>query len=151
MSAIYTVQKSANALAAATAETLLHVGAGVRVRLLEWGVSFDGVTASDVPVLVQVITQTTAGTGTTATPVPRDPAITLAAQSVARHSFSAEPTLGDILESHYVSPNGGLLVMQYPPGQEPVSAGGAAEYIGIRATAPTSAVNASVWFAFIEE
>mgnify|MGYP000558890807 CR=1 FL=1 len=138
-------------LVSATPETLLHVGAGVKIRVHEWGVSFDGVTASDAPVEVQLLTQSTVGTASSGTPVARDRSATLTPASDFHHTFTVEPTLGAVLESHLITPNGGLLVMQYMPGSEPVTAGGSTEFIGLKATAPTSNVSANAWIAYSEE
>lgn len=58
-----TTTTSSIALAAATAKTVLQVQAPTNqcVKVLGWGVYFDGVTASAVPVGVRLLRQTSAG------------------------------------------------------------------------------------------
>jgi hypothetical protein len=100
------------ALAAATAKTVLQLltTAGTNkptVELTELIVSFNGTSSIAQPVEVQLVRQTTAGTGTAATPVlvkgKSDTILTTGA-----YNFSAEPTAGDILEVFFVHPQGGF-------------------------------------------
>lgn len=119
--AVYSVTRKDEALVAATAETLIQVLApsSNRLKIREWSVSFDGVTSSAVPVDVDLLRQTTAGTASASTPVKYDPD-SPAAAATASVGFTAEPTAGDVLGSWQITPNGGLLVMQYPEGAEPI-------------------------------
>ena len=145
----------ATALTAATAKTLVNVipGANRQVIVCEISNSFDGVTASAVPVLVELVgsTQATAGTvGTSPTP-------TLirglgAAVSTAAESYSVDPTALTQWKQWLVTPNGGLLVIQFPLGREPVtdvSGGPTTKGIGLRDNAP-AAVNARAYVEFEE-
>ena len=143
----YLVQASAVDLTATTTKTVLAIGtpADLRARLLGFGVSFDGVTASDVPVLVELLRQTTAGTNTSATPQPLDPG-SAASQVTAGSDHTVEPTAGSILMPHYVSPNGGILTVQFTTEEAPVLA--VSGFLGIRCTAPTDAVNVAAWMLF---
>jgi hypothetical protein len=124
------------ALAAATAETVLQVrGATVtKGRLKAWGVSFDGTSVTAEPVRVRLLRQTTDGTGTGATEAKNDPDDP-AANITAFHSFTAEPTAGDVLEDREIHPQGGY-DHQYPHGEEKVIDADAASRIGIEVTAP---------------
>jgi len=144
----YVVHSRAQALAAATVETLVQVTAPAtrRLELVRWGVSFDGVTASNTPVLVDLLRQTTAGTAAAFTPLKLDEADPASLAS-AQNAFTVEPTAGDILESYYLTPAGGLFVMQYDPSERPVVA--ASGRLGIRANA-TAIVNATVWLVWAE-
>jgi hypothetical protein len=54
--------------------------------------------------------------------VKYDPADGNANSSVGITFTSTDPTASDIVENLYVSPNGGLFVVQYPLGREPVLA-----------------------------
>lgn len=138
------------AVAAATVETLLQVR-GVTTtecKIVGWGVSFDSTVAADAPVVVDLLFQTTDGTGTGATEVPLDGG-GRAALGTGFHSFSAEPTAGGILESYDVPPQGGLVIREYPPGREPIVTNLTTSRIGIRVTAP-SGCNAIAWIQWEE-
>jgi hypothetical protein len=138
------------ALAAATAETLVQLR-GVtttKCHIVAWGVSFDSVTAADAPVVVDLLFQTTDGTGSAATEValnPDEPA----ALATGFHSFSAEPTPGGILETYNVPPQGGMVIREYPPGREPIVTNATSSRIGIRCTAP-AVCNAVAWIQWEE-
>lgn len=140
---LYSVVSKDVALTAATTKTLLQVVAGStkRLKLVEFGVSFDGVTASAVPVDVDLLRQTSAGTASAATVVKLDEAEP-AAIFTAQATVTAEPTAGDVLASWQVTPNGGVLVVQYAEGREPVVA--ASGRLAIRALA-AAGVNVSVY------
>lgn len=149
---IYSVTtEGEEALAAATAETLIQLRGATTCRavILGWGVSFDGVSSTEAPVVVRLLRQTSDGTGTGATEVKWDPDSN-AANCAALHSFSStEPSAGDVLEVHEVHPQGGNLVREYPPGREPIIEDATTSRIAIEATAP-AAVNA-VAFLIWEE
>lgn len=151
----YTVRtSSAVALAAATAKTCLMVitPSSFGGDLKKFRIGFDGVTASAVPVLWELVTSTNA---TNSTPGTGNTSETANIQQVYGRSittgftaFSAstsEPTVLTVVESNLLTPAGGLLVYDFPLGDTPdwgVSAG-----MGIRLTAPAT-VNArvSMWF-----
>lgn len=141
--AIYSVTVDAVALVAATAKTVLELGtsATARARILQWWCWFDGVSASAIPVKIEVQRASAAvTTATAATEEPHDPAEG-AASTAATHSATAEGA-GTLSggEIHKISPTTGLLV-QYPMGRElvlPVSA-----FWRMRLTA-AAAVNATV-------
>lgn len=145
----YKVTKVGQALAAATAETVLQIVAAAnrRVKLKRIVVSFNGVSPSNVPVLVELWRQTGAGTSSAGTVEKLDPAATTAI-TTARIDFTVEPTSNDnLLEAWYLTPNGGLLDITFPDGQEPlIPASGRA---GLLCTAP-DAVSVTV-SATIEE
>ena len=139
MGAVYAVTtEGEEALAAATAETVLQLRGATttKAKVVAWGVSFDGVTAADAPVVVRLLRQTTDGTGTAATEAPLDPDSPTAGVT-AFHTFSStEPTAGDVLETYEVHPQGGSLVREYPPGREPVIDNATTSRIAIEVTAP---------------
>ena len=107
-------------------KTILQVAAGSADRLLitEIGVTFDGVNASAVPVVVNLQRQTTSGSGpgATITPILLDPADGAAhASAVAGPTpgaWTTEPTAGDILRSWTVPPTSGL-ILQFPLDVQP--------------------------------
>lgn len=111
-----------------------------RVLLKGWSIKFDGVTASAVPVLVELLRQSTAGTMSSLTPVKLNDSDDETLQTTFQHTATVEPTAGDILESHYIHPQGGSFDVYYPAGSEPPIKGGGR--IGIRVTAAVT-VNVS--------
>lgn len=145
----YYIRETAQALVAATVETLVQVTAPStrRLQVVRWGISFNGITATDVPVQVDLLRLTTAGTASAFTPLKIDEADPAALASSQR-AFTAEPTAGDVLESHFVTPVGGLIVIEYAFENRPVVA--ASGRIGIRANAPTSGVSADCWLVWQE-
>ncbi|MEY2930157.1 MAG: hypothetical protein RL033_906 [Pseudomonadota bacterium] len=127
------------ALTAATTKTFLVLATPSTKRAIikQWGVSLNGVDASQTPVLVELMRFTTAGTGgtTIAAPVKEDPGSEASLLTASFRTPTAEPTAGDILEQHEITPAGGLLVMQYALGDEPVM--GVSQWLGIRYTTVT--------------
>lgn len=123
------------ALTAATAKTVLQVVAPTnhRVKVLSWGVYFDGVSSAAEPVQVRLLRQTTAGTMTSLTLVKRDNSLSETIQSTAQHTATAEPTAGDVLEGKEVHAQGGYEKI-FPFGQEIIIGGGGR--LGIECTAP---------------
>jgi len=128
------------ALTAATTKTVVGVfgTAATSIALKRFRVSFDGVTSSAVPALVEVGITTAAGTvGTSFTPAQLM-GHTLASVCSAGYNYSGEPTYNRIFESFYVPVFNGLYEYTYTLGDEPqcdVSQG-----LAIRVTAP-AAVN----------
>lgn len=142
--------EGSEALAAATEETLVQVVSAttVKPRIVAWGVSFDGTTSDDTPVRVRLARQTTAGTRSTGAEVAFDLDAPTAATSCF-HSFTAAPTLGDVLEDVYVHPQGGIYIKEYIPGREPVLDNLTTSRIGITVNAP-AIVNAVAWIHWEE-
>lgn len=126
---------TAVAMVAATAKTVVQVlGAStdtiVPVRIK---VSFDGVTASAVPAVVEIGIITAAGTSTAFTPVQHSGS-PLASSASAGYNSSAEPTYNRIIDSFYAPVLMGTIIEWYPLGDEPLCA--ISQGIGIRVTAP---------------
>lgn len=120
--------EGAVSLAAATAKTILGVRAGAtfNVQLKQFSIGFDGVTASAVPVLWEIVEATYAsnppGTNSTSTTIDQRYGRALANGMTAAKSWTSEPTVLTPHDENLLTPNGGLLVVQYPPGQEPDAA-----------------------------
>jgi hypothetical protein len=111
----YTASADAVALAAATAKTVLLVKAPAAARMLvkEIEVSFDGVSATAVPALVEIVVQqTTDGTTTGVTAQPHD-ANAPAAPITAGKTATVEPSGGVVLKALRLSPYGGLVVLRF--------------------------------------
>jgi len=122
------------ALTAATAKTVLQIVAAAnhKVRVVGWGVFFDGIASAAEPVQVRLLRQTTAGTMSANTPkkIGTD-AETL--QTTAQDTATAEPTAGDVLDVVEIHPQSGYEKI-LSPGREIKLPGGGR--LGIECTAP---------------
>lgn len=136
------------ALTAATAKTVLQLVAAAnhRVKLLSWGIFFDGTSTTGEPVQVRLLRQTTAGTATALTPTKRDDSIADTLLTTAQHTATAEPTAGDLLEAIECHPQQGYQAF-YPMGAEVIIGGG--DRVGLEVTAPAT-VNCRAMFLFEE-
>lgn len=106
------------------AKTALNVIAGANqpVSIVEWGVSFDGVTSSAVPATVELCQSTQAGAGTSAASVPAIVQVggrVGSIQATSGHNYTAEPTTLTVIEQLFVPQYMGAYVKQYPLGLEP--------------------------------
>lgn len=132
------------ALSAATAKTILgakaHANSGLQLSALRLG--FDGVTASAVPVLVELCYCTWAtnspGTASTSVTPAQKSGRVLTAGFTAAKTWTTEPTVLTVLDEWLITPNGGLALLDIPLGNEYDSA--LAEGFALRLTAP-AAVN----------
>lgn len=124
------------ALSAATAKTVLQLVAPANTILAVHGfeVSFDGVSNTAEPVIIQLLRQTTAGTATSRTPLKtKDRSTALAA--TGSENASAEPTAGDILKTFHVHPQAGVVYPFTLDGELELPGGGR---LGLKLTAPAS-------------
>ena len=111
------------ALVASTRRTLLQILAGTQpLRIKEIGISFSGTDASLAPIQADLVRQTSGGSASVTAGVPVEQMeIGQASLASIRAGFSStEPTTTDYLRTWYVTPAGGLFVMQFPLGDEPV-------------------------------
>lgn len=139
MKAQYAITTTAAvALAAATAKSIVGVRAGAAfgLDLRKFYVAFDGVTASAVPVLVELCewSTTSTGTATAATPVQTSGRVIAHGTANGSSNFTVEPTTLTVLKTYLLTPNGGLLIEELSPDygfDTPVSEG-----FVIRCTAP---------------
>lgn len=138
------VSQGAIALTAATAKTVLGLKAHANSSLLwrHWALGFDGVTASAIPVLVELGYLTWAtnspGTNSTSTTIQQEFGRPLTAGFTGGKTWTTEPTAYSILAEFLMSPNGGFGIDRDPLDNEIDCALG--EGFGIRLTAP-AAVN----------
>ena len=137
--------EGAVALSAGVAKTVVGVKAHANSGLLLCGytLAFDGVTASAVPVVVEVVYATWAtnapGTASTATTPRQTSGRVLTAGFTAGKTWTTEPTvLTALIPEFLLTPNGGAIVYNFPLGTEPDCALG--EGFAVRLTAP-AAVN----------
>jgi hypothetical protein len=132
--------EAAVALAAATAKTIMGVKAHANsgIQLKGFMVAFDGVTASAVPVQVEICYATFAtnapGTNSTSTTPRNTYGRQLTAGLTSARNWTTEPTVLTTIKSFLLAPDKGVIAFQYPLGQEPDTALG--EGIAIRCTAP---------------
>lgn len=143
---------AAVALSAATAKTVLYVlaPASFGIDLISYELAFDGVTASAVPVLVEVNTCTAAsnstpGTGSTSGTVNQLYGRSITAGFTGAYNCTSEPTVQTNVEQHLLTPVGGLIVRDYPLGQTIDTA--VSSSICLRLTAP-AAVNCRAMLRF---
>lgn len=145
----YTSEIHGASATSATNRTVLQIKAVNRaVKITEWGISFNGVTSSDVPVQIQAMIQTTQATGTTATINKRKP-YAGTADAVVKNTVTVEGTYGNVFESYYLTPNGGLLLMQYPEDGE-IIVPATPSWFGLVVNPPTSTVSYSAWIGWEE-
>lgn len=139
-----TTTEGAVALAAATAKSVLGVSAPATFGcdFKKYRISFDGVTGTAVPVLLELCYATFAtnapGTASTSTTVKQAYGRTITAGFTAAKNWTTEPTVLTVLEEFLLTPAGGLLPIDVPLGDTPDSA--VSNGFVLRATAP-AAVN----------
>lgn len=146
MSAGYTgITGGEVALSAATAKTVMAITSPSQHGLVltaAW-IGFDGITAADEPVLVELVSFTQ-GTGTsTAVTLQqiRGRAVAAATNFEGRKNFSAEPTGLAVLTEWSITPFAGAAIIPLPLGREYTT--GVSSALGLRMTAP-QAVNVRV-------
>lgn len=136
------VTGGAVALSAATAKCVLgwKAHANSSLLLVASRVSFDGVTASAVPVLVELVYSTwganAPGTNSTSVTPAQKSGRVLTVGATAGKTWTTEPTTLTVIEEQLLIPNGGLVIFNYPLGTEPDCALG--EGFAIRCTAPAT-------------
>lgn len=142
-------ESSSVALVAATAKTVLQLNcaANQAIEIDRIGIFFDGASPTAVPVLVQVIRKTTAGTGTALPLIKMRPSDPEVAQTTATENHTAEGTnTTDIVDQWFIHPQQGLDI--FPPyGKSQRIAGGGR--VAIVCTAPAG-VNVRAKIEFVE-
>lgn len=147
MRAIYTAPVGAAvALVTATAKTVLSVIAPAQfgIDLVGFEVSFDGVTATDKAVVVELVSYTADGTGTGGAAV-QSSGRSITTGFTTKYNYSVEPTGPSVYDRWTLTPIGGTLFRDWGD-RGPDT--GVSTLFGLRCTAPTSAVNvnATMWF-----
>ena len=157
MNVAFSVTSGAAFAVATTAKTLLYLKAGSTnpAVISAFGISFDGVTASAVPALVEMCSSTGATAGTagsigTVKMIKGYPSYTPI--STATGQYSAEPgTLTSIAQWH-VPAFMGSMVIQWPLGREPtlqITSATDMLAVSFRVSAP-AAVNAVAYIIWEE-
>lgn len=134
--------EGAVALSAATAKSIIgakaHANSGLQLK--GFWVAFDGVTASAVPVLVEVCYCTFAtnspGTNSTSTTPRQNYGRVLTAGFTSGKTWTTEPTTITVLKEFLLAPDKGVIAYQFPLGMEPDCALG--EGFVIRCNAPAT-------------
>src|SRR6476661_8713654 len=118
MSTQYVITTGSVALTAATAKTVIEgtSTANVPPEWISYDITFDGVTATAVPVRVDFCTFAATGTGTAYTPKRLGQAVGTA-QSTWKINDTVEPTTPTILYSLIVPPTSGVQYV-WPLGRE---------------------------------
>lgn len=145
------VTGGAVALSAATAKSVLGVksASGFGIDLKKFKVGFDGVTASAVPVLVELCYCTfganSPGTNSTSVTPAQIYGRSITVGATAAKTWTTEPTTITVIQEWLLTPNGGLVFYDFPLGDTPDSA--VSEGFVIRCTAPAAVnVRASMEF-----
>lgn len=147
MDQVYVTKNSPFAMTAGAKTVLkLITPTGFNIKILEVGISLDGVTPTAVPATVDLFTsdETTAGTQGSAATTTQVKGAALAHGLTAGQNFTAEGTTYTPYKSFYVPQYMGLIVLQSPLGLEEQSPAGAADSIGIRINV-TANVNVLAW------
>lgn len=131
----FVVPAPTNALVAATVETIIELTcpAGVTGKLIAMDVTFNGVTATAVPVVVDIVEYATSVAGTAFTPLDYDRAGPTTARITAKHIMTAEGATPTVLQHWYIPPTSGFSY-QWPLGRELVL--DVSKSYGLRCTAP---------------
>lgn len=110
---------AAQALAAATIETVVEVTAPANQALLikGWGVSFDGASVTAVPVEISLAVKSVAGTGAAATERDIDEDFSGTIQAAGRTAVTVEGTVTYDFEDRHIHPQTGFEIW-YPEGEE---------------------------------
>lgn len=146
--------EGAVALSAATAKSIIGVKSGATtanhgVDLLKYEIGFDGVTASAVPVLVEICSATfganAPGTNSTSTTVKQVYGRLAGTGFTSAKNWTTEPTTLVSIKEFLLTPNAGTIFYDWPLGTSPDSPLG--EGFVIRCTAPATVnVRATLWF-----
>jgi hypothetical protein len=138
MAGVKFVAQTAEVATGTAKKTLLQLLAPANQRVLvkEISISFDGVTNTNEPILVQITRQSTAGTMTALTLQKMNTGDNETLQTTAQHTATVEPTETAELMGEQVHPQGGY-TWQAPFGGEIVITGG--ERLGIAVTASVTA------------
>lgn len=132
---VFSVVAGSTALVAATAKTAIELGATSTggFVITQLSITFNGVTASAVPVTCDIATFAATGTGTAYTPNKISHPSDRVAATTAKVNDTVEPATQTVIDSFFIPPTSGYTI-QYPLGREKRTA--ASGFLGIRLTAP---------------
>jgi hypothetical protein len=106
MSGVIVRANTAQVSTGTSLKTILQIVAASnhRIRVPQISVSFEGVTATDAPIQVDIYRQTDAGTMTSLTPKKDNEGDNETIQTTAQHTATVEPTKTDLLQTKFVHP-----------------------------------------------
>lgn len=135
--------------AAAKTVLILSTPSTRRCKIKEASVSFSSVTATDQPVLCELVRFSSAGTNTPMSPVaPAEDSADPPALVTAGYACTVEPSTPVVVADWYQSPIGTTLVYQAPLGEEIVLK--VSDFIGIRLTSPQAETGVRAMIRFQE-
>lgn len=147
----YSAVTGADVSCTTTAATKLAIinGSAAVVTLTEFGISFDGVTAGNEPVLIELCLSTEAGAGTSTdlAPVQIYGPTRTAACDAKKDYTSTQPTVLTAVKEWLVHPQAGLVIKE-PLGRE-LQQITASDAIHLRVTAPNT-VNCRAYMCWEE-
>ena len=130
-------------------KTLVQVATGTNTpgKLVSFSISFAGVDNLGVPIEVELLIQTTAGTASVLTMVKLSRNDNAAIQAAAQETFTGEPTASDVLYGALIHPQGGWVYTETDPEKVVIPAGAR---VGLRVVSPTVAVDCTGWICIDE-
>lgn len=147
MDAVY-VTRNTSFAATAGAKTVLKLvtPTSFNIKILEFGLSTDGVTASAVPATWSMFTsdETTAGTGSGSAVTTQIKGATIAHGLTVTQNHSAEGTTYTTIKHGFIPQYMGVIIAQTPLGLEEQSPAGTADSIGLQINV-TANVNVLAW------
>jgi hypothetical protein len=118
-----------------------------RVKIKSFEIGFKGTVTTDAPLQIRLLRQTSAGTGTSTTPVNTD-GKSETIQSTAGRAFSAEPTAGNVLWECSCHPQWST-GKAFPISEEFIVPGGGR--VGLEVTIPSGGANTAFATIYCEE
>ena len=124
----YVISNSAAVALSTSPKSILGIRAGAAfgIQLQQYEIGFNGVSASDGPVLVEICyctfaTNSTPGTNNTNenTNIRQHYGRVMASGMTAMSNWTSEPTVLTVLADFLLDPNKGLIIYDYLLGQEP--------------------------------
>ena len=147
----YTISKSAMSIAQGNGgDTYLYTlaAANVPIRILGWGVSFNGLTAGEAKILCELCTSTVGATGTEAgsvTPSKLDPDRSETIQCDPGYGpFTVEPTTLSVVHAEYIDGQGAWKEY-FPDGYEIIVTGAKAACIRLTSPAAMTTCTCAAW------
>lgn len=147
MASLYVVTSGSTGLTANTIKVpvLLYTGAAASCVITQTDVTFNGVTATDVPVQFEIATTSGSSSGgSIVTPTQIGLSTRVASQTVARINDTTEGGSPSVKAAWFIPPTSGMSI-QYPLGREPALPPSTFMEFRVRAPAAVS-VTVNVWF-----
>lgn len=120
MAAIFVVTSGSAGLTANTIKVpvLLYTGAATQCQIIQTDVTFNGVTATDIPVQFEIATTSGSSSGgSIVTPYAVSPYTRVAAATIARINDTTEGGSPSVKAAWFIPPTSGISI-QYPLGRE---------------------------------